>query len=63
MVEEILETSTYPRHRGAALDALTAWGHDTTVQWHAEMTRRRAEAAGLSDAAGLAITFKPEPPF
>lgn len=58
LIEEILERSTYWYHRGVALDALTAWGHDTTTQWLAEMARRQ----GGTDA-GLAITFSTEPPF
>ena len=63
LVEEILERSTYGYHRGVALDALTAWGHDTAAQWQAEMARRQAGAAAQWEAAGLAITFSTEPPF
>lgn len=63
LVEEILERSTYWYHRGVALDALTAWGHDTTAQWQTEMARRQAGAAARWADAGLAIAFSTEPPF
>lgn len=63
VVAEILETSTSWHHRATALDALTAWGHDTTAQWEAEMARRQAEAATRQNGTGWAGTFNTEPPF
>lgn len=63
VVEEILETSTSGHHRATALDALTAWGQDTTARWEAEMGRRQAEAAARQDGTWWAGTFATEPPF